>query len=256
MLHLQSTNADVLISLESIAPNPTFMNSISPDSDEYTFNLSTISAKSASAFTYRVHIDQDNLISQCPILLKTAWKPQGDKLGMKAIPGSFAGPLVSDEALIKYEGLIVEYSLNPAFGQETTLHNLIILAISTGAHPIGCQTKPTGTQYKEKSLVVWRLGDVTLTTESKRIVCRLNGVTGAVPEPGHVEAKWEVSNASASGISISRFEGKGKEKEAEINVDDPFADADATPPKSDGGSGKWMEVETNKKLVGGKYEAR
>ena len=151
----------------------------------------------------------------------------------------------------------MEYSLNSAFAQETTtLHNFIILAFSTGAHPIGCQTKPTGTQYKEKSLVVWRLGDVTLTNESRRIVCRLNGTTGAVPEPGHVEARWEISNTSASGIGISRFEGKGKEKEAEIDIDDPFADADATAAKSDTGSGNWLEVETSKKLVGGKYDAR
>jgi len=72
------------VSLESIAPNPSFMNPVSSDSDEYKFNLSAISAKSASAFTYRVHVDPDNLISQCPILLKSAWKPQGDKLGMNS----------------------------------------------------------------------------------------------------------------------------------------------------------------------------
>lgn len=150
----------------------------------------------------------------------------------------------------------MEYSLNPAFGQEITLRNFIILAFSTGPHPIGCQTKPTGTQYKEKSLVVWRLGEITLTNESKRLVCRLNGVTGAVPEPGHIEARWEIHNSSASGIGISRFEPKGKAKEVEIDVDDPFADADATPPKSDLESGKWVEVETSNKLVGGKYEVR
>ena len=104
--------------------------------------------------------------------------------------------------------------------------------------------------------MVWRLAEVTLTSESKRIVCRLNGVTGAVPEPGHVEARWELPNASASGIGVSRFEEKGKEKQAEIDVDDPFADVDAMPPKSVVGSGMWVEVETSKKLVGAKYEAR
>ena len=82
ILRVQSIKADSPISLESIAPNPSFVNPVSPDSDQYKFNLSAISSKSASAFTYRVHMDQENFISQCPILLKTAWKPQGDKLGM------------------------------------------------------------------------------------------------------------------------------------------------------------------------------
>jgi len=83
ILYAQSAYADSVISLESIAPNPSFMNPVSPDSDEYRFNLSAISAKSASSFTYRVHINQDSLTSQCPIVLRSTWKLQGDKLGMQ-----------------------------------------------------------------------------------------------------------------------------------------------------------------------------
>lgn len=81
------------------------------------------------------------------------WRPQEDKLGM-----------------------IIEYKLNPTFGGEMQFHNLVILGFSTGPRAISCQTKPSGTQYKDKSLVVWQLGDVVLKNEWQRIICRLNGV--------------------------------------------------------------------------------
>ncbi|KAG9242377.1 Muniscin C-terminal mu homology domain-containing protein [Calycina marina] len=220
-------------SLESIAPNPSFMNAVAADSDEYTFNLSAISSKPTSAFTYRVHLDQDNLSKQCPILLKSSWKPQGDKLG-----------------------LIIDYSVNPAFGLDVTLNNLIILAFSTGPNPTGCQSKPSGIQYKDRSLVVWRLGEVLLTQESKRVVCRLTGAAGAVPEPGLIQARWELPSSAASGIGLSRLEDKGKGNSGGIYEDDPFADADATAAKADYGSSSWVDVETSNKLVGGNYEAR
>lgn len=80
------------------------------------------------------------------------------------------------------------------------------------------------------------------------------GSEGAVPEPGHVEAKWEVhgelGEGVGSGISLSRLEiGKGKEKEVE-KVDDPFADEGLASP------GTWLDVPLGRKFVSGKYEAR
>jgi hypothetical protein len=183
-----------------------------------------------------VHVDELNFASHAPLRLKPAWKPQGDKLA-----------------------LVIEYSLNPAYSSAAELfHNLVIIAHYTGARATGCQTKPSGTHLKEKSLVYWRLGDVSLTNEWHKVICRFVGAEGAVPEAGHIDAKWELQGSASlslgSGISLSRLEvGKGKEKE---ESDDPFADESVASPTTVTPAGNWVEVETSKKLVGGTYEAR
>ena len=181
-------------------------------------------------------MDDENLASQGPLLLKPAWKRQGDKLG-----------------------LLIEYSLNPASSADpVTFNNLVLVAIYQGPRPTNCQTKPSGTHLKEKSLVYWRLGDVTLTHEPHKVICRFAGTEGAVPEPGHVEARWEVQgsvgNPVGSGITMSRLEpSKGKEKEESV---DPFADESMASPTTVSPTGNWIEIETNKKFISGKYEAR
>jgi len=114
---------------------------------------------------------------------------------------------------------------------------------------VGCQTKPTGTHIKEKSLVYWRLGDVTLTQEWHKIIARFVGAEGATPEPGHIEARWEIQGSYQIGsrISLSRLtNNKGKENEE----DDPFADDTIAPATLS----QWVDVETSKKFVSGKYE--
>lgn len=187
------------------------------------------------AFTYRVHIDDETASANGPLLLKVAWRRQGDKLELRA-----------------------EYSLNPTYSAEPiTLHGLVLIAFYEGPRAIGCQTKPSGTHIKEKSLAYWRIGDVTLTNESTRVICRFLGAEGACPEPGHMEAKWEIHGSAAkphgSGISLSRLEpSKGKEKEE----DDPFADESIASPTTVSPAGNWVEIATNKKFVSGKYEAR
>ena len=187
------------------------------------------------AFTYRVHIDDENAAVNGPLLLKVAWKNQGDKLG-----------------------LVAEYSLNPAYSTEpVACHGLVLVAFYEGPRAIGCQTKPTGTHLKEKSLAYWRIGDVTLTNEWHKVICRFLGSEGACPEPGHIEARWEIhgsaSKSLGSGISLSRLEpSKGKEKEE----DDPFADESVASPTTVSSAGDWVEITTNKKSVSGKYEAR
>jgi F-BAR domain only protein len=217
--------------LEAIGPNRTFIHPVSDERpDEFTIDISSISPKSAIAFTYKVHVDDANLVSIAPLLLKPAWKPQGDKLA-----------------------LVVEYCLNSVYSVEPVLfHNLVLVATYTGARATGCQTKPTGTHLKEKSLVYWRLGDLSVSHEWHKVICRFVGAPGAVPEPGRIEAKWEVQSASErllpSGLSLSRLEaGKGKEKEDTV---DPFADDSLS------SAGHWISIETSKKLVAGKYEAQ
>lgn len=229
--------------LERIGPNRIFVQNASPDQpDQFALELSHIQ-KTSIAFSYRVFASESEsataLGKHAPILLTPTWRPQGDKLG-----------------------LLLQYQLNPAstFVGPVTLHNVAFVATYEGKAS-GAQTKPTGTHLKDRHIVYWRLGDVTLTSEPQKIVCRIVGAEGVEPVPGHVEARWEyvaptagddddLPVALASGISISRLgEPKGKGKEI---ADDPFSDEGSAPPVDQ----SWVEVPLARKLVSGKYESK
>lgn len=263
--------------LESIGPNRVFVAN-TPAPDEFSINLSHISNTTSPAFTFRVHADSDtSLASHCPIVIKPAWKPQGDKLG-----------------------LLLQYRRNPAasslyYPGPVTLSNVVFVMTYEGARASGVQTKPSGTHLKDKHLVYWRLGDVTLGGSGngdedgdgggawEKIICRVIGEQNAEPRPGHVEVRWEYSpplgaaaaaagdsnndNSSngGGGISVARLiEGKGKEKEAAAvqasQEEDPFADVEqsspGSPPADVGGGKSWVDVPLVRKVVSGKYEAR
>ncbi|KAF5644586.1 SYP1 with a potential role in actin cytoskeletal organization [Fusarium sp. NRRL 52700] len=220
--------------LERIGPNRIFVTNSSPDhNDQFSMGLDHIT-QNAPAFSYRVFSEDSespSLGEHAPLSLKPAWKPQGDKLG-----------------------LLLQYQLNPLskLTAPVTLHNVVIVATYEGKSS-GAQTKPVGTHLKDKHLVYWRIGDLTLTTEPHKIVCRIIGAEGAEPKPGHIEARWEFTATGdqvvGSGISISRLdEGKGKGKD--ISEDDPFADDTASTEH------KWVDVPISRKLVSAKYEAR
>lgn len=168
-----------------------------------------------------------------PILLNPVWKPQDDKLG-----------------------LLLQYQLNPAssFAAPVTLRNVILVAIYEGK-ATGAQTKPSGTHLKDKHLVYWRLGDVTLTSDTQKIVCRVTGADGVCPKPGHIEARWEYTapgdEVTGSGISISRLcDMSDKTKGKGLSDDDPFADAGSPAAQT------WVDVPVVRKLVSGKYEGK
>jgi len=219
-------------SLEAIGENRTFISPVSDKQDEFIFALASISPKPAIGFNYRVHIDETNLASQTPLIVKPIWKPKGDKFDF-----------------------IIEYRLNPAYSTEpVTFHNLGLIARYTGGRPTACQSKPSGTHNAHQSCVYWRWAELTLTNEPRKLVCRLIVPEGALPTPGHVDAKFEIQNGSATGLSLSRLlSGKGKEREESA---DPFADdtiASAAPVTP---TGNWVEIETSRKLASGKYEAK
>lgn len=150
-------------------------------------------------------------------------------------------------------GVVLNYSLNPAYHTEpTTFNNLILKAIYKGPKAAAAQLKPPGgIHVKEQSLVYWKLGDVTLSSDPQKLVCMFTAKDGAMPEPGHIEARWEVDGgkdlALGSGIGISRLEVVKAKEES----DDPFADETIASPSM---AGTWLEIDTYKKLVSGKYE--
>ncbi|KAI3397385.1 hypothetical protein diail_10835 [Diaporthe ilicicola] len=248
-------------SLESIGPNRIFVSS-TPSPDEFTLDLSHIPPKTATpGFTYRVHAEEPtsaHLASHCPLIINPAWKPTGDKLG-----------------------LLLQYKPNPDFkpnaDKPAVLKGLTIIATYTNARASGVQTKPAGTHLKDKHLVYWRLGDVTLQpgADWQKIVCRVIGAENGEPKPGNIEARWEYISSGAAweeeedegshsgGISISRKrEGKGKgkataEDENSDSEDDPFADESAAvSPRLKDESVRWQHVPTVRKIVSGKYEAK
>lgn len=234
--------------LSAIGPNRIVVNNVSSAPDEFMLDVSHL-AKPSPSFTYKVQADDDDISSlaaQCPLVIKPAWKPTGDKLG-----------------------LVLQYRLNPdiKFPKPVTLNNVFILATYEGASASGAQSKPSSTHLKDKHVVYWRLGDVTLTEDWSRIVCRIIGEGGAEPKPGHIEARWSYTlpadtvladGASVgSGISISRLvESKGKEKATDEEDDDPFADDKGPITPAMRSARTWVDVPTVRKLASGKYEAR
>ncbi|KAM4058853.1 fes/CIP4, and EFC/F-BAR-like domain-containing protein [Hirsutella rhossiliensis] len=221
--------------LERIGPNRIFVQNSSPDQpDQFTLDASHL-AKTATAFSYRVFAEEAEPPvhgQHAPLLLKPAWKPQGDKLG-----------------------LLLQYQLNPSaqFTAPTTLHDVVLVARYEGKAS-GAQTKPSGTHLKDKHLVYWRLGDITLTGDMQKIVCRIVGADGVTPTAGLIEARWEYAatghDAVGSGISISRLEET--DKAAEAAEDDPFADQS----QPAAGGQNWVSVPLQRKLVSGKYEGK
>lgn len=231
-------------SLERIGPNRIFVQNGSLDqSDQFALDIAHLN-RTSTAFSYRVYAAESETPSlgrHAPLMLNTAWKSQGEKLG-----------------------LLMQYQLNPLspLTGPVTLHNVVFVATYEGKAS-GAQTKPSGTHLKDKHLVYWRLGDVTLTDTPQKIVCRIVGAEGAEPIPGHIEARWEYTatggdtSSVGSGISISKLEmvtNKGKEVATEH---DPFADDNPA-----GAAGQstpdptWVDVPSTKKLVSGKYEGR
>lgn len=197
------------------------------------------------AFTYRVHAEDElTLASHCPIAVHPVWKPQGDKLG-----------------------LLLQYRLNPqsTLPEPVTLSNVVFIATYEGAKASGVQTKPSGTHLKEKHLVYWRVGDVTLNESWSKIICRVIGEQNAEPKPGHIEVRWDYTSSGpaqkiGSGISVSKLiEGKGKERAKDADEDDeedPFADDKGPLSPAFKDARTWKDVEGVVKLVSGTYEGK
>ncbi|EDU41337.1 fes CIP4y domain-containing protein [Pyrenophora tritici-repentis] len=220
--------------LEKVAPNPAFIEQSADSPGTYTVDLSKI-MKTSVAFHYQLHIEDSNIGSLPPIILAPAWKSEPTQTSA-----------------------ILHYSLNPRFelggATSITIRNLVlVIRLEPGSKALSCQSKPTGTFSRDKGLIYWRLGDVTLFKDSAPQTLRARFVTDGQANPGNTEARWEISDEQSlslgSGLGVSMSTSLTAKKD-EVE-DDPFADIDETAPPTP--TIGWKPVAAVKKISSGTY---
>ncbi|MCJ1310278.1 hypothetical protein MMC25_003940 [Agyrium rufum] len=228
--------------LEKVAPNPMFITQVPSKSGEYSVNTSHVSHQAAVAFKYQVHLDEENLAIYAPMTLTANWKIES-----------------------RQASVIVSYAFNPAFtmasslgvdkSKVVSLQNVYIALSIENTRASSCLSKPVGSFSKEKNLIYWKLGDVSLSSpdnggQPQKLLARF--ATDGEAKPGSAEAKWEISGEAAvglgSGLSVSQVMDGGPKEAAT----DPFADESVVPPTS---ASAYKEVASVKKLLSGKYVA-
>ncbi|KAI4112706.1 MAG: hypothetical protein LQ345_006182 [Seirophora villosa] len=218
--------------LEKVAPNPSFITQTPSKSGEYSVNLSQLS-RTAVAFKYQVHLEDSNLAAHAPVIITPSWKIEP-----------------------KQTSVIVSYGFNPAFvspaGRSVTMKNVVVVVNLDSTKAQACQSKPVGNFSKEKSLIYWKLGDVTLdgyAEAPQKLLARFS--TESEGKPGSVEARWEISGEAAAGLGSGLGLSRSGTPKEEGSPPDPFAD--------EGGAGSptgaWKEVNVQRKLVSGAYKA-
>ncbi|KAI9710860.1 MAG: hypothetical protein M1812_007312 [Candelaria pacifica] len=222
--------------LEKVAPNPTFIiQSSDRSAGEYGVNLGNI-ARTAVAFKYQLHLDESSLALHAPITFIPTWKIEPNQASV-----------------------ILNYKLNPSFAagakERIVLHNIIFIINIEGTKASACQSKPTGTFLRDRSLIYWKLGELTLEagTQPHKLVARFS--TEAEAKPGNVEARWEIGGEHAvglgSGLNLTQMSTTSEGVVGSSESSDPFADERAAPSPSM----TWKDVPTVRRLISGKYVA-
>lgn len=225
--------------LEKVAPNPTFITQNPTASGEYSVNLSQI-GRPTVAFKYQVHIDETNLAAHAPISLTPNWRIESTQASM-----------------------ILAYAFNPAFVSPATrsvsLKNVTVAVTVENAKALSCQSKPVGIFAKDKSLIYWKLGDLTLDAYAEmpqKLLARFT--TDGEAKAGSVEVKWEIGGEAAvglgSGLGLSSMGTTGKE-EGGGGGSDPFADESVERTVSASTTASWQEVPVTRRIISGKYVA-
>jgi F-BAR domain only protein len=227
-------------SLEKVAPNPYFIDQIPSKEGTYSVILPKIH-KTSVAFKYQVHLDPANSDSYAPLRIVPAWKHE------------------STQTLF-----MLSYSFNPSFASKlpSTANSIILTNVILIVHVdpatnkiTRCQASNGGVYARDRHIVYWRLGDVTLTKDAPASVLRAKFVTDGEPKPGNVEARWELTGEQlasvGSGISLSRIESAEGAEGSGSDEKDPFADESAatTPTVS------WKDVTAVRRLRSGSYVA-
>ena len=231
-------------SLEKVAPNPAFITSVLEREGEYTVSLAHL-AKTQVAFKYQLKPDPTTTGSaQAPLLI------------------TLASRLEATQASI-----ILSYTLHPAFnphGRDAiALSNLTLALTLEGARATGCQSKPVGTFARDRNLLYWHLGDVTLKPGDTPGKLLARFATDSEASAGNVEAKWEIAGGDAqmlgSGLAVSVQSSTTHPHPHQPggNGADPFADDDNGAAAAGSGLvGVWKGVRGAKRLVGGVYMAK
>ncbi|KAF1357842.1 hypothetical protein EJ07DRAFT_126753, partial [Lizonia empirigonia] len=219
--------------LEKVAPNPAFIEQIPDSPGSYTVDLAKIT-KTSVAFHYQLHIEDSSVAALAPIILTPMWKAEP-----------------------KQVSVILNYSLNPQFdlrgSPSVTIRNLVlVIRLEPGSRATSCQSKPAGTFSRDKGLIYWRLGDVTLSIDQPAQSIRARFLTESEAKPGNTEARWEISGEQSlslgSGLGVSLSAPSDAKQDVEA---DPFADEDnilAAAPTM-----QWKPVPSVKRITSGTY---
>ncbi|KAF2625043.1 hypothetical protein BU25DRAFT_493046 [Macroventuria anomochaeta] len=227
--HIRLENFPVL---EKVAPNPAFIEQIPDDPGNYTVDLAKIT-KTSVAFHYQLHIENSSIAALAPIILTPLWKAEPTQVSA-----------------------ILNYSLNPQFdlrgASSVTIRNLVlVIRLEPGSKATSCQSKPAGTFSRDKGLIYWRLGDVTLSRDQPTQSIRARFISEGEAKPGNTEARWEISGSESlslgSGLGVS-LSAPGEKQDVEA---DPFADEDNV--ASAAPSVQWKTVPSVKRITSGTY---
>ncbi|QIW99759.1 hypothetical protein AMS68_005277 [Peltaster fructicola] len=206
--------------LEKVVPNSAFvMPAATGTEGEYTLSHANI-ARTQVAFKYQARSDDSGSIA--PLLITTAFKIEAAQASV-----------------------IVSYALNPAFvhsAPSISLSNVMLALTLEGTKATGCQSKPVGTFSREKNLIFWQLGDITLTRGAAPSKLLARFTTESEAKTGSVEARWEIVGEQTATL------GSGVAITAQSHGADPFADESA--------QGQYKPVHTVRKLVSGSYAMR
>ncbi|KAF2158065.1 hypothetical protein K461DRAFT_274308 [Myriangium duriaei CBS 260.36] len=208
--------------LDKVAPNPAFLVN-SGNEGTYALNLVQLGrGKPQVAFRYQLASGGTASSSLVPVVLHPQWKIEPAQTSV-----------------------IVAYSLNPNFnlgGQESvTLKDVtLMLHLGEGSKATSCLSKPVGTFNKERGIIYWSLGELTLrkSDSPQRLLARFT--TEGEGRQGKAEARWIIEDANINVGSEAAIELKRGE-------DDPFSDAEVE---------KWIPLESDharKRLVAGSY---
>ena len=234
----ESIRLDNFSVLEKVAPNPTFIEQVPNKPGFYTVNLSSITRTSV-AFKYQVHHESPAAVTtHAPLLIIPQWKVEPTQTSV-----------------------ILSYSLNPAFALPegvTSLHlsnvALIIHLDPTGGKATNAKTANGGIFARERSIVYWRLGHITLASDTPAQQLRARFFTDGEGKPGAAEARWEIASEAVgslgSGLSVSVLDHDAS-KDGQKSDNDPFADEDAGAAADGDKENAWKAVSSVKKIRSG-----
>ena len=221
--------------LEKINPNPMVVEHLEGQPNRYKIKLRNI-INPILAFRYQLKSEEYRSFSYAPLSITPVWKIEPSRVSV-----------------------IVSCSLNDNFVMDTktslTLDNLVIIVHLEGCKAASCQSKPVGTFSRERSIIYWRLGMITLDKKQATKQLRARFLTESEGRSGQTEARWEVSGNAVEGfgshLGISKYRGpltNGLQNEME-------RDSSFGGKLSLKGDPEWEDITIGPKIISGTYIA-